>query len=189
MKSLIKVFVTLTTLLTVAIPLTGCSPTISSEETEKELVEFMLDFIIAEAIGGDASYIETKGEPWVNPSSGTHLIIYSPPNEKVNKNPWEYLKNDEPINVWWYAENMLIEATDNKVAILKYQEYYMSGSNTTWPERFEFGILSISANNRRAIIYFSTSHCPECAAGLIHTIQKNDAGEWEITDSELLWLS
>jgi hypothetical protein len=126
----------------------------------------------------------------LNPPPKANLIIYSPPNKEVDKNPWELLRIDEPIKVWWYFDNNLVEATDNQLAIQKWEELYMFNAElNSWPDRYEFGILSISINKKKATIYFSSSSCPECAGGLIHTVERNGSGNWVITDSELLWLS
>ena len=168
-------------------PLTGCSPSITREETEKELVAFMLDSIIPKRDGGSANYVQTSGQPWLNPPPSATLIVYSPPNEKKDKAPWEQLKNDEPIKVWWYFDNKLVEATDKPIAIQKYVEIYEYNSHD-WLS-YEFGILSISKNNKKATVYSGLSSCPECAGGSILTLERNDSGKWEITDSELLWLS
>ena len=186
MKIHIKVFVTLVTIIIIAMPLASCSSSITREDAEKEIVSFMLDFIIQNPVGGSANYVQTSGQPWLNPPPSAVLIVYSPPNEKKDKNPWEQLKIGEPIKVWWYFDNKLVEATDNQVAVQKYAEYYMPNS---WLGRYDFGILTISRNNKKATVYFGSSTCPECAGGMIHTIERNDSGKWEIINSELLWLS
>jgi len=168
--------------------MSACSPSITREDAEKELVAFMLDSIIQKPDGGPANYVQTSGQPWLNPPSSAILIIYAPPNEKKDKNPWEQLRANEAIKVWWYFDNNLVETTDKQVAIQKYAENYMYESHD-WAGRYEFGILSISTNNKKATVYSSLSSCPECAGGSILTIERNDSGKWEITDSELLWLS
>ncbi len=169
------------------ISLAGCTSPARSEETEKELVSFMLKFIVKQQ-QGRVDYVQSIGQPWLTLPSDAKLIIYFPPNEEKDKLPWEQLNFGEPIKVWWYFDKNLIEATDNQVAIQKYLEHYQVASHQ-WPGRYEFGILSVSRNNKRATIYESSSTCPECAGGMLYTLQKNDSGEWEIIDSELLWLS
>lgn len=180
-------FVVITTLISIAIQLVGCTSPTMSEETEKELVSFMLEFVV-EQQDGHADYVPSTGQPWLNLPPDAILIVYLPPNEEKDKLPWEQLNLGEPIKVWWYSENELVEATDNQVAIQKYLEHYQVASHQ-WPGRYEFGILSVSRYNRRATIYESSSTCPECTGGMLYTLQENDSGEWEIIDSELLWLS
>jgi len=187
MKIRIKVLVLLITAISIAMSSAGCSSSNIDEETEKELISFMLDFIIQQQ-EEHTNYVQTSGQPWLNPPSLANLIIYSPPNKESGKSPWEQLKIGEPIKVWWYFDNQLVEATDNQEAIQKYEEHYMSASHT-WPWRYEFGIISVSKDNTQATIYESSSSCSECAGGMLYTLQRNDAGEWEIKDSELLWLS
>jgi len=177
----------ITTLISVVIPLAGCTSTTMSKEVEEELVSFMLKFIV-EQQEGHAGYAQSIGQPWVNPPQDAILVIYFPPNDVKEKLPWEQLKFGEPIKVWWYLDNNLVEASDNQVAIEKYFEHYQVAADQ-WPGRYEFGILSVSRNNKRATIYESSSTCSECAGGMLYTLQKNESGEWEIIDSELLWLS
>lgn len=170
-------------------PLVGCSPSITKNDAEKEIVSFMLDLIIHNSLKVAANYVQSSDQPWLNPPPSANLIIYAQPNKEVDKAPWEQL-SEESINVWWYFDNKLIEATDNQVAIQMWNELYMFNQEThSWPYRYEFGILSISGTNRKATVYYSASSCPECGGGQLYTLRRNDSGEWEITDSELLWLS
>ena len=169
-------------------PLAACSPTVSREDAEKELISFWLDFTIQQGLSQN-SYTRTSGEPWVNPPSSANIIIFLPPYATTTNDPWEQLALNSPIKVWWYFDNKLVEATDNQIAIAKWKEYYSPDDSNNWPMRYEFGILSISKNNKKATIYESSSTCPICAGGMLYTLKRNNSGEWEITDSELLWLS
>jgi len=186
MKTNINILATLI-IIAIVTPLAGCSSSITREEAEKEIVVFMLDSIIPKPDGETSNYVQISGEPWLNAPPSAILIVYSPPNENKNKDSWDQLKTDEPIKAWWYFDNKLVEATDKPTAIQKYVEYYEYNSYD-WLS-YEFGILSISANNKKATVYYGLSSCPECAGGSILTIERNDSGKWEITDSELLWLS
>jgi len=175
-------------------PLAGCSPPISQKDAEKELVAFMLDLIIQKENKETAEFVQSSGEPWLNPPSYANLIVYAPPNEDIDKDPWEQLNVDDPIMVWWYFDNQLVEANKKQTAIRKWKENYLfkPGANSgskSWPTDYEFGILSISRNHKKAMLYFSWSYCPECAVGFIYTLRRNNSGEWEIKDSEVLWVS
>lgn len=154
-------------------------------ETENELVTFMINFSLQAQSGEIINYLQINGEPWVNAPSSANLIIYLPPNKQKLEASWDVLNYEEPIKVSWYFDSKLVEATDNQTAIQKWQDQY---AHNSWPERFTFGILSLSKNNTKATIYFSRSTCPECSGGMLLTVQKNDSGKWTPTNSELLWL-
>jgi hypothetical protein len=154
-------------------------------ETENELIAFMLNFSLQALSGEITNYLQTNGEPWVNAPQSANLIIYLPPNKQKFEAPWHALNYEEPIKVWWYFDGKLVEATDNQTAIQKWQDLYTYNS---WPERFDFGILSLSSDKTKATIYFSRSTCPECSGGMLLTVQKNASGKWTLTNSELLWL-
>jgi hypothetical protein len=156
------------------------------KKAEEELISFMLDFIVR-LQEGHTNYSQVSGQPWLNPPADANLIVFLPPNEEIDKKPWEQLKFDEPIKVWWFFDNKLVEATDNQEAIQKYEEYYMADAR--WPWRYQWGILSISDDNKKATMYVESSSCPECAGGMLYTLRRDDSGEWQIIDSELLWLS
>ena len=185
MKAILQALVML--MIIIALPLTGCSPTITREEAEKEIVSFMVETILQKPEGESTGYVQTNSQPWLNPPPSAILIVYSPANKTDNKNSWEQVEFGEPIQVWWFFDNNLVEATDKQVAVQKYGEKYIYGGHD-WSS-YEFGILSISSNNQKATLYESISSCPDCAGGMILTLERNDSGEWEITDSELLWLS
>jgi hypothetical protein len=187
MKKNIKHTIVLSLMLAMAFSLIGCSPFISREDAEKELVAFMLDHIIQNPSKEHVNYIQTSGQPWIDPPESAQLIIYAPPYKKIDKTPWEQLQTDKPIEVWWYFDNNLIEATEKEIALQKYVERYEYNSHD-WSS-YEFGILSISNDNKTATVYSASSFCPECAGGSILTLEKSDSGEWIIIDSESLWLS
>src|SRR5215216_6880395 len=111
MKTRINLFVVVITIMSMVISLAGCTSPARSEETEKELVSFMLKFIV-EQQENQADYVQSTGQPWLNLPSDAKLIIYFPPNEERDKLSWEQLKFSEPIKVWWYFDKNLMEATD-----------------------------------------------------------------------------
>jgi hypothetical protein len=175
----------------IAISLSGCSPAISKETAQKELVSFMLDFIVQQEIGGTANYIQTSGQPWVDAPPNANIIIWSPPVEHVDKDSIEYIESDKPIRVWLYADNKLVEASDKTGTIQNYQKTHMSNPKTdiwAWGY-YEFGIMSISNNNQGATIYVGASCGPLCGHGVMYTVKRNASGKWEINDTKDLWVS
>jgi hypothetical protein len=146
----------------------------------------MLDYILQLGTDEKVTYVQTSGEPWLNPPPSAKIIIFLPPNSKKPKSPWDYLNGDRPIKVWWYFDNKLVETTDKEAAIREWEKTYM---DISWPYRYEFGIFSLSNHNRSASIYFSASSCSECAGGRLIKLKRNASGQWVITKEELLWLS
>jgi hypothetical protein len=146
-------------------------------KTEDELVLFMLDYILQSRIDNNTSFVQTRGEPWLDAPESAIIISYSDAN------------SDEPIKVWWYFDNQLIEATDNQIAWKKWNEYFVYNSPThTWPDNIAFSILSLSNNNTKATIYYSLSTCSECAAAFLFTLERNAYGDWLIIKDETLWM-
>jgi hypothetical protein len=178
-------------LMAIAILLSGCSPAFTKKSIEKELVSFILDFIIQQDIRGPANYIQTSGQPWVDVPTNAKIIIWAHPVEKIDENTTNYLKDDEPIKVWLYADNKLAEMADKLGTIKDYQmTHNISNSETdtaSWGY-YDFGILSISDNNNEAKVYVGFLCGPVCGESDIYTLERNDSGKWEIKDSEFLWM-
>jgi hypothetical protein len=180
----------ITVFITIAVLLSNCFPTISKETAQKELVSFMIDFIVQQHLGGSANYIQTSGQPWVDTLGSASIIIWAPPVEKIDKNTFIYLKDNEPIKVWLYADNKLAEMTD-KLGTIKDYEIAHNMSNESdvgaWGY-YDFGVLSISDNNDEAKVYVGFSCGSYCGESDIYTLRSNSSGEWEIKDTEFLWV-
>ena len=54
---------------------------------------------------------------------------------------------------------------------------------------YEFGILSVKDAGQTAEVYVGVACGPLCGHGTLCTLQRNAAGQWEITDSTGLWIS
>jgi hypothetical protein len=178
-------------LIAISIFLSGCSPAITKETAEKELVSFMLDFIVQQEIGGTANYIQTSGQPWVDAPPNANIIVWYPPAENFPGDTIRYLQIDEPIKVWLYADNKLVEATDKKETIQKYDETQMLNPESdiwAWGS-YGFGILSISESNNEAKVFFGVSCGPLCGHSVIYTVKRNTSGKWEIKDEQILEVS
>jgi hypothetical protein len=147
------------------------------DKTEDELISFMLDYILQSRIDHSTDFVQTRGEPWLNAPESAIIIRYGRDG------------SDEPIKVWWYFDNQLVEATDNQMAWNKWNEYYSYNSPSyTWPDNIAFSINSVSNRNTKATIYYSLSTCSECAAAFLFTLEKNASGEWSIIKDETLWM-
>lgn len=178
-------------LIAIVIIPSGCSPAITKETAEKELVSFELDFIVQQEIGGTANYIQTSGQPWVAAPPSANIIIWSPPAENVNADSIEYLKSDAPIKVWLYADGKLAEATDKEGTIQEYKQTHMSSPQSdiwAWGY-YEFGIMSMSSDHQEATVYVGASCGPLCGHGVMYTVDRNGFGKWEIKDAKDLWQS
>ena len=71
-------------LIAIAIMLSACSPTITRDTAEKELVSFMLDYIVEQEIGGTANYILTSGQAWVEAPPSSNIIIWADPIKDID---------------------------------------------------------------------------------------------------------
>jgi len=190
MKAHLNLFVLCILVITGVMPLSSCAPSITRDIAEKEIITFTLELIIQQQTTGSIQYRQNSGEPWLSLPPKANLIIYAPANPEKDKADWEQLDKSNPFQVWWYFDGNLVETQDRQLAIQEWQQYYQYELKAkSWPDRYEFGILSVSRNNKNAKIYFSSSTCPECAAGFIYTLRRNNSGQWEIVDKELLWVS
>jgi hypothetical protein len=193
MKTHLKIIVVLITILITALPL-SCSPSVTKEDAKKELVSFMLDFIVQQKIEGPENHNQSNNPSQVNPLLDASMIVLLPPNEDFNGAGFDYLRFDEPIQVWLYDDGNLEEVNDKEAAIQKYQEVYMThnpnpGADSWFWGFYQFGIMSISRTNTKATIYLVDSFGPDTAGGLMYTVQRDELGKWSITHTELLWLS
>jgi hypothetical protein len=179
-------------LIAIAILPLGCSPALTKNSIEKELASFMVDFIIQQDIRGPADYVQISGQPWVDIPTDAKIITWAHPVEKIDENTNNYLKDGEPIKVWLYADNKLAEMADKLGTIEDYQMTHNisnSQSDTVSWGYYSFGILSISDNNNVAKVYVGFGCGPFCGESDIYTLERNDAGKWEIIDTEFLWVN
>lgn len=100
-------------------------PPTSEEQAVEEIVSFMLDFIVIQEIGGTADYVRSNQMPWIGPAPKVNIITFYPTpdlnNTSLPYSPPVYLDYKNPINVWWYTKNRLVEMDDKQKAI---DEYY-----------------------------------------------------------------
>lgn len=168
----------------------GAEPPATEEQAREEIVTFVLDFIVKYEIGETADYIRTSGMPWVDSPPEANIIVYAPALENA-ENSWEYLDNDNPITVWWYADGELIIVEDKQKAIEEYQKNYMDNPASdifAWGS-YDFGIVKLSSDFLSADLYIGASCGPLCGHGMMYKIQRSPSGEWWIYDSTHLWQS
>jgi hypothetical protein len=182
---IIALFITITVLLS------SCSPFVTKKIAEKELAAFMVDFIIQQEIGGTSDYIQTSGQPWVVAPPKANIIIWAPPIDETGENSFRHINDDDPIKVWIFVDNKLVESTDKTRTINEYYETYISNpkSNIWAWGHYDFGILSYSKLNYEANIYVGASCGPICGHGVIYTLRRNIVGKWKIIDVQDLWVS
>ena len=171
--------------------LTACGrPALRDGQADQQLGSFMLDYIVRQQIGGTASYIATSGQPWADAPPDANIIVWAPPADKIPNDSLDYLRTDEPLHVWWFAGNQLVEVTDKQEAIQAFRQFHFSSStpNHGWGY-YEFGILSLSNGDRDAKVYVGVSCGPLCGNGTIYSLHRSDDRTWAITGSEMRWIS
>lgn len=162
----------------------------SEEEVRKEIVSFVVDFIVENEIGGTADYIRTSGMPWVDSPPEANIIVYAPPLETPERS-WRPLDSQNPITVWWYANNELTEVEDMQKAIDEYRNIYIENASPSifaWG-KYDFGIIKIGPDFRSAEIYVGASCGLLCGHGYNYKLQRSPSGKWWIYDSTELWVS
>jgi hypothetical protein len=167
----------------------GCTPALASDQAESELAAFMLDRVTRQKIGVPADLLPSNPQPWAAAPQDADIIIWAPPADRIEENSIAYLKTDEPIKVWWYAGDQLVEVTDKPEAIAQFRQAHMSNPSSTHWSYYEFGILSLSNGNRDAEIYLGVSCGPLCGEGVIYVVHRNDSGQWETKDIRNVWIS
>ncbi len=176
----------------------ACTPALPKEQAEKELKEFMLDFVVKQALGGVVSYTRASGQPWLNAPADASLLVWAPPTENMDQDSIAYLNSDHPLQVWWLSQNQLTEVTSDKAAAV--QDYRQTRIYDYKPPAdpsqggwgwgyYEFGILRLSNGNRQADIYVGISCGPLCGNGSIYSLKRDESGEWKIYDEQMRWIS
>ncbi len=169
---------------------TPLPPPENAAQAQQEIVDFLVDFIVQEEIGGTANYIRNSGQPWVTEPPKANLIVWAPAAENAGSS-FNFLKSDQPTKVWWYANDQLTETEDLIKSITEYKDRYMQKpASDIWAwGYYEFGIVSIGEDNQSAKVYVGASCGPLCGHGFFYTLQRGPNGKWWIAKSEHLWQS
>lgn len=170
--------------------LSACTPAIPTEQAEQQLVAFMLGYLL-HGPGSAGPVTGTGVRHWAEAPANASIIVWAPPVVPLKNDGIEYVQSDQPLKVWWYADEQLVEVIDKQVAIREYRAAHLPGTS---PARYgstyyEFGILSLSQGNRQARVYAASTCGPLCGSGSIYTLERSEAGTWEVTHSEMRWIS
>ena len=82
----------------------------------------------------------------------------------------------------------LSEESDQLAEIQRYRQDYMIYPDNEYWGYYTFGIFSIASDGQQAEVYLGASCGPMCGNGFMITLQRNSSGDWEISDTELVWI-
>ncbi len=169
---------------------TPVPPPADAAQVEIEIVDYLVDFIVRQEIGGTADYIRNSGQPWVSSPPKANIIVWAPANDTPGSGI-EFLQSDKPTRVWWYADNKLTETDDKLKSIEEYQQRYMkNASSDIWAwGYYEFGVISVADDKQSAKVYVGASCGPLCGHGFYYTLRRSPSGKWWISKAEHLWQS
>ncbi len=170
--------------------LSACAPALPRQQAERELVSFMLRYVLLHEPG--STYPEPAGgHYWADAPADASLVVWAPPASPLPRDSIALLKSDQPIKAWWFAKRQLVEVLDKENAIQQFRQakFSVPFPNDNGGSYYEFGILSLSSGNRQAQVYADYWCGPLCGAGSVYTLQRNAAGQWEVTGSEMKWIS
>lgn len=161
---------------------------VDKAQAEKEIVDFLVDFIVKEEIVGTVDYIRNTG--WGSEPPAANLIVWAPALEP-KEGSFAFLQSDQPTQVWWYADGQLTEKDDQLKSIEDYKQRYMQDAKSdifAWGY-YEFGIVSLADDMASAKVYVGASCGPLCGHGFYYTLQRSPSGKWWIVDAQHLWQS
>ncbi len=176
-------------LLTVEVIAGACTPAVSRQQAEQELVWFMLHYMLLHEPG--SMYAQPAAAHWADAPGDASLVVWAPPANPVPDGGIGFVKTDQPIRAWWFSKGQLVEVLDKENAIQQFRQAKFSGPfpSDNGGSYYEFGILSLSNGNQQAKVYADYWCGPLCGSRSVYTLRRNAAGEWEVTDSEMKWIS
>ncbi len=85
----------------------------------------------------------------------------------------------------------MVEVLDKENAIQQFRKVHFGNTHPNEPggSYYEFGILSLSKGNQQVMVYAGNWCGTLCGSGIVYTLQRNAAGQWELTGSEMKWIS
>jgi hypothetical protein len=174
--------------------ITACQSSPGEKKVEDELVAFILDSLIFTESTSETGSTNDLGQSWIEYIDGyidvPSIIIWAPPiNSNTPKRSYNTLNTAEPIKVWWFENKGLSEVTNKTEAIEQYRHDYLRNQDSLFWGYYEFGIISISKNGQEAEVYLGILCGRLCGHGTLYTLHCNESGQWEIIDSEWLWIS
>jgi hypothetical protein len=173
------------------------SPTSAStlrpkNEIEKSLSVFMQNYIVENEILPLLDIFKSENIPGLSGPPESFIIVSSPIiKDYQSSDPFQWLDTNNAYEVWLYENNQLIVQKNAQSVITNYQQKYMKIDQSkpsifTWGYH-EFGIVSISDDQRTAEIYLSVTCGSACGHGILFTLKQDNNGEWTINDLQGLW--
>jgi hypothetical protein len=166
----------------------ACESQAEREQVEAELALFMRNYSVDEYLDANLAYPASADTAQAALNTVPSIIIWAPPGRNPHS-PGEFVKLDQPIKVWLFADGQLSEVSDKTAAIDQYRQEYMNYPESESWGFYNFAILSVSSNGQQAEVYLGASGGPMEGAGQVYTLQRSSSGEWEITDFELVWIT
>ena len=167
--------------------LLACKPSLEQEQAEAELVDFVLDTLITQQVGDAEVTLAPEGQSYQGAAVEASLLVYAPLKKPAGEHPYTF-QLDEPLQAWWLAEHTLYQSSDLAGDIARYrQEAIVASPSAAW-HFTAFGIASIDRQGSQAEVYVEISCGMKCGTGVLYTLQRDEAGQWEIVDSELVMI-
>ena len=167
--------------------LLACKPSLEQERAEGELVAFMLNTLIQQQVGDAEITVAPDGQSYQGAAADASLIVFAPLKKPAGEHPYTF-QMDEPQLVWWLAEHTLYQASDLAGDIVRYQQEAIVASPSAIWHYTVFGLAALNRQGSQAEVYVEISCGMKCGTGVLYTLQRDDAGQWEITDSELVMI-
>ena len=167
--------------------LLACQPSPEQEQAADELLAFMLDPLIKQQVGDAEVTLAPAKQSYQGAAAEASIIVDAPLSKPAGEHPYTF-QMDEPLQAWWLAEHTLYQSSDLAGDIARYrQEAIVASPSAAW-HFTAFGIASIDRQGSQAEVYVEISCGMKCGAGVLYTLQRDEAGQWEIVDSELVMI-
>jgi len=107
-----------------------------------------------------------------------YLIVWSPV-QGSQESPNLSMNIEQPIKVWIYEGDQLIEAADPGEAIEQYQQDHMTAAIYGL---YDLGILSVAEDGQQAEVYVGFDCGFDCHGhAYYYYLERNEMGQWEDT--------
>ena len=128
--------------------------------------------------------IETEDIPLIESPPEAFIIIWEPATRDETQAPWNWLDRENPNRVWLYRKGQITVEEDGRAAIQSYQQEYIENrpempSIFTWGY-YEFGIVSLSEDGKRAEVLYTAWCGYACGHGILFTLARDNTGDWAI---------
>jgi hypothetical protein len=169
----------LVALMTILTP--GCMSREERRQVETELALFMRDYIVEQ-------HRKIQREHPDSPAAKVPVIIIWAPPGRNPDSPTEYADRTRPIRVWLFEDGQLSEQSNMVMAIEAYRQAYMNYPGSESWAFYDIAIESISRTGQQAQVYMGASCGAMCGRGVMLTLECNSSGNWEISETELVWI-